>query len=727
MLCKPVSECEGIELKRKTIAFFTFVTVLYSLSILYSPVVAASDVLVVSHSYYEQFGYSYIVGEIQNIGSDNIENVIITVTFFDGNDTVTGNGFGYSKIHALVPGQKSPFEISSIPYYNLDVDHYEVVIDDYFVTSFKPYREFFLNNVSTEIVEGEFFIHGEVLNQGPITTTWVRVIATYYDSQGTVIGTDVSNLNPGVIESTQSAPFTTDTFPRIFTPDNYYLQVECRESALTPSSLSISVSQSSILPDESIQVSGSLDPEIPNATIRLRYSRPDGSTFSRYVTTLSSGNYAHSYTPNMVGRWSVIAIWEGNSNYTDSSSKTRIFVVLSKIPSSIFFGRSSDEIISGEEMTVSGFLTPQMIEANITINMIKPDGSTLDIDRTIDPGGAFEYTFSPLEAGIWVVKVSWLGDETYSGSTSDSIIFRVLEAVYLTGNLSVVVRDQEGVPVGGVSVMSFSQPIGQQSLNGITDVDGSLVFSDIYAGEYVFQMSKTGYETVSELVTVVEGVTTALAIPFGGLYGDLSVVVRDQEGVPVGGVSVMSVSQPIGQQSLNGTTDVDGSLAFSDIYAGEYVFQVSKEDYAVREEPVMIHPGGISELYLNIERMVQFGNIKMVVQDENANLLRDVLVISTLQLSDEDPLNGTTNSEGFVIFSNINVGNYVLQVSGKGYKKASLDVTVVNGITTNESIILQKENSLIVPATIFISLIVVLAVSIIKKDSIISIISRLRS
>ena len=70
------------------------------------------DLLVLSHSsYVDNFGYFHLVGEVENVGSQNTETNKITATFFDNEGNVVVTASCYTYLDILKPGQNSPFEI----------------------------------------------------------------------------------------------------------------------------------------------------------------------------------------------------------------------------------------------------------------------------------------------------------------------------------------------------------------------------------------------------------------------------------------------------------------------------------------------------------------------------------------------------------------------------------------------------------------------------------------
>ena len=89
-----------------------------------------------------------------------------------------------------------------------------------------------------------------------------------------------------------------------------------------PTILSCSISKTKIQKGESIVVSGTIEPALLGKPIILTYTKPDGSTFNRTVTTGPDGTFRDKYQPDMSGPWSVRALWVGDPIYKDASSST---------------------------------------------------------------------------------------------------------------------------------------------------------------------------------------------------------------------------------------------------------------------------------------------------------------------------------------------------------------------------------------------------------------------
>ncbi|MEJ5327780.1 MAG: carboxypeptidase-like regulatory domain-containing protein [Candidatus Bathyarchaeia archaeon] len=110
-----------------------------------------------------------------------------------------------------------------------------------------------------------------------------------------------------------------------------------------------------------------------------------------------------------------------------------------------------------------------------------------------------------------VCTISINASKTGYTTGNSSIQVKVVPTIR-TGTLDVFVKDTEGNPVSEASVISISEPRGASPLNGTTDIQGYVSFKDVTAGNYLIEISKSGYEPVTEEVTVTAG-GTAMCTP----------------------------------------------------------------------------------------------------------------------------------------------------------------------------------------------------------------------
>ncbi|MHA1290350.1 MAG: FxLYD domain-containing protein, partial [Candidatus Thorarchaeota archaeon] len=619
-----------------------------------------SEVEIVSHSYYVEMGYSTVVGEVKNVGSQNLEFVMITVTFYDKENNILSTGFTFTEIDTLVPQQKSPFEVSSFPDENLQVDHYKVVVSDYMKTSSNPYRRLKIQGVTDGTQYGYYTVRGEVKNIGEITATFVKVVATYYDVEGTVIGTSFTFTNPEDIEEGEAAPFETSTFPQTFTPASYSLQVECSES-LSSSSVTCITSETSLVFGTNITVSGVLNPTISNVLINLTYTRPDNSILKRTVITNPDGTFLDSYQPDMLGTWAVIASWEGGGIYAGSSSDLTSFTIYEKIPTTISCSVSSSSASSGSSIIVSGAISPSVSDKTVTLTYSKQDGPTFMNTVKTDVNGAYSASYTPTDVGSWNVKASWEGDEEHEGAVSSVVSFTITkvptsisiqaskpkvaegESITVSGSINPTISEAE-------VTITFTKPDGSTFIRTVsTGSDGS--YSDSYRPTEPGSWSiKASWEGDSE-----HGGATSQTISFILVQppstGSLKIIVQDEQGNLLSGAAVSSTSQPGDQQTISGSSGTDGSVTFIDIKIGDYTIQASKSGFETNSKSVIVLGGETTTLTIQLKEQV--GTLKILVKDEEGKPISGATVTSTFQPSGQSSLSGTSGIDGLVTFSDV--------------------------------------------------------------------------
>jgi hypothetical protein len=212
------------------------------------------------------YGTFYVVGEIENSGSKNVDNTKLFATFYDEHGTVIGADFTYgstSGLEILVAGQKSPFTLNNYGRKGItdQIKSYSLSVEGS-ITAKEPYREFEVLNVSSNInILGDYELSGEVRNVGETDATFVKVLAIFHDSNGDLVDSGFGFTDPTDLAAGQTGTFLIFTSNAALSSEiaSYNLQVECSEftaSALIPESSSAPPSPSvSVLPSSSPSVS----------------------------------------------------------------------------------------------------------------------------------------------------------------------------------------------------------------------------------------------------------------------------------------------------------------------------------------------------------------------------------------------------------------------------------------------------------------------------------------
>lgn len=286
---------------------------------------------ILNHGFYNYLGYSCVVGEIQNIGNNNLEFVNIVATFYDKDNRVLDSPFTYTEIDLLEPGQKSPFKIVSLEE-NLQVDHYKLYAEGS-RTFANPYKELRIQGVSTSVQYGYYTIHGEVENIGNMDVTFVRVVSTLYDSDGNVVDTDFTYTDPEDLRIGQSAPFELVNL-RELTPASYSLQVQCSEVVYVQEETEGSIS---------IYVKDEKDKPVSNVRIKTLNTPSGQLSLSGLTTTdgsiifdnIKAGDYEFEISKNNYHT-------ERRSTSLNTGKTSEISIVLKEVGSTTSSEKSSE-------------------------------------------------------------------------------------------------------------------------------------------------------------------------------------------------------------------------------------------------------------------------------------------------------------------------------------------------------------------------------------------------
>jgi hypothetical protein len=186
---------------RKTIAYLLIAVIALSLTLCLIPTAHSQteNIKIVSYSwYYDSLGLLDLVGEVQNIGTNIIDQVAVqgTVT------TTTGSQLQSSTpvwVQNLLPQQKAPFYMtfyttdqSSQTTSTPDVADVQFTVIKADTTTEYQYPDLTIpthtSSVDTTTENlGTYWVSGTLKNTGTQTAQNIRIIATFYNSAGTVV------------------------------------------------------------------------------------------------------------------------------------------------------------------------------------------------------------------------------------------------------------------------------------------------------------------------------------------------------------------------------------------------------------------------------------------------------------------------------------------------------------------------------------------------------------
>lgn len=190
-----------------TSILFTLLLVSSILEFMVLPTYGTAQVTILTHSgWLDAAGFYHISGEVQNTGENAVELVKVIATFYDSSNIVIGTSSTYTTLGIIPSGRKSPFEILLLyASQAAKVDHYGLNVT---YSSSSPLPQMLEIPSNSSFVDTNFMhIVGEIRNIATETATYVKAIATFYNTEGQVVATTSTYSDPSDIESNQKAPF----------------------------------------------------------------------------------------------------------------------------------------------------------------------------------------------------------------------------------------------------------------------------------------------------------------------------------------------------------------------------------------------------------------------------------------------------------------------------------------------------------------------------------------
>ncbi len=230
-----------MSMKRKGfsgIVLMMLLTSMLALALNIQPAKALGDVKILSHSsFYDSLNNLWVVGEVENTGDMATKFTKITATFFDSSNQVIAIKSGYSELDVLLPGRKSPFKILLTEGAGaLNVHNYTLNVS---WTNYAAGMALGLEILSNSSYIDEFgwmHVTGIIKNRGAIGASYVKVIATFYDSEGIVVGEDFAYAEPSYLSPNQTGTFDIELIytQQVIKVARYSLTAESHEYALIP-------------------------------------------------------------------------------------------------------------------------------------------------------------------------------------------------------------------------------------------------------------------------------------------------------------------------------------------------------------------------------------------------------------------------------------------------------------------------------------------------------------
>jgi hypothetical protein len=172
------------------------------------PVAAAANAEIQNDSsYISTIGNYHIVGEVLNSGDTWLQFVKVTAIMKDANGEVVDVRFTYAQGERLPPNERAPFDVFEIDTAkSAQITSYTLALEFDAVAPIENLLQIQSQSSSTDSV-GWYEVVGEVKNNGPATSSFTKVVGTFYDAQGKVVGVDFAYTSPADIPPGQTYGF----------------------------------------------------------------------------------------------------------------------------------------------------------------------------------------------------------------------------------------------------------------------------------------------------------------------------------------------------------------------------------------------------------------------------------------------------------------------------------------------------------------------------------------
>ena len=178
------------------------------------------DIKVVNYSYYVgPSGILEVTGEIQNVGVNTIDSVILRGSVINENGIDISDSGTKAWVAYIVPQQKAPFIMEFAPPQDTglwqpgDIANIQLNVVQANATSSYQYSDLKITSSTPSIgtsgdYNGAYGVSGEIQNTGSQTATNLTVVAAFYNSTGSAVGVGYTTyLTPSNLAPSEKTSF----------------------------------------------------------------------------------------------------------------------------------------------------------------------------------------------------------------------------------------------------------------------------------------------------------------------------------------------------------------------------------------------------------------------------------------------------------------------------------------------------------------------------------------
>ncbi len=342
------------------------------------------------------------------------------------------------------------------------------------------------------------------------------------------------------------------------------------------------------------------------------------------------------------------------------------------------------------------------------------------------PIGAYtvEITATP-DDNLWKLPVTTSASVTVKANETATHQFELSKE---TGTLTIIVQEEEDVAVkiqNATVVVKDSKGNVVNTGNQTTDATGKIVINDLTVGDkYTATITTVPTDAKAyELPTVKDQEVTIVKAGKELIYevkitppayGDLVIVVKDTDGNRVKDVPV-TVTGPSGAEVFNNKTTASSDITLDDQLAGEYISTLGTlpDGYKLvagykSECTDEVNENQVTTITYILEAS---GDIKVTVKEDDGTkipgaevVLKDPVTGDPIKNDKGEDIKGTTNADGEVVFEDVPVGDYIVEIEKVPEKydpptNPQIPVEVEQGKTTEEEVTLEYKGEITVTVT----------------------------
>ena len=299
---------------------------------------------------------------------------------------------------------------------------------------------------------------------------------------------------------------------------------------------------------------------------------------------------------------------------------------------------------------------------------------------------------STLQTGLANLAAHQLSDGSWSDDAyTTALVLRALAAAQARG-LSLAGGSGIGSVQGTITLAGSSQPLAGVTVSAAqapgasaqTNADGYFFLSGLPAGNQTLSANKSGFGTVSTVVSVTPGATVAagnFAMAPSAQTGTLDIHLLDNSSGSALAATAVNITGP--STNFSGTTDASGNLELDGLVAGSYSVSLVAAGHTTVQGSVTVTAGQILSLNQSLQASAT-GNGSgassvsgTVVDAQSGTTIAGVAVTLGGNAS-----TSTSASGGFAL-GNLSAGSYTATLSATGYASRQIAFFIAAGSSTS--------------------------------------------